>query len=72
MSQRYIFTFHICCVWYLAASYNIRTMSDQPNGKGMKKVNYYIHPVLWATTLSFCAGLLVACQSSLALIWRPC
>ena len=46
MSQRYIFTFRICCVWYLAASYNIRTTSDQPNGKGMKKVNYYRHLVI--------------------------
>ena len=46
MSQRYIFTFHIRCVWYLAASYNIRTTSDQPYGKGMKKVNYYRHLVI--------------------------
>lgn len=47
MSQRYIFTFHIRCVWYLAASYfYIRTTSDQPNGKGMKKVNYYRHLVI--------------------------
>ena len=46
MSQRYIFTFRICCVWYLAASYNIRTTSDQPYGKRMKKVNYYRHLVI--------------------------